>query len=293
MKKSVILTVIIIMLILFSLTGCTVQTNNDQNYKIVTSFYPIYIMTLNITDGAQNVEVINMTDQNTGCIHDYTLSTNDMKKIEKADIFIENGLGLENFIGKIKEIYSDINILNSSKNVSNILKDEDETNPHIWTSIDNYISQVEYIGKVLIQNNPQNAKIYEENTKTYISKLNKLNEEYINELKELRGKKALCLNEAIEYIAKDLNIEVISIHTDHDESTISAESLKNIISKMKEENINIILIGKDDNKKNAELIAKETDSVIYNINTSLRGENGKDSYINDVKENIGVLKNIK
>ena len=166
-------------------------------------------------------------------------------------------------------------------------------NSHIWASIENYISQIEYISKALIHNNPQNAKIYEENTKEYILKLNELNEEYKKELKILSGKKALCLNEAIEYIAKDLNMEVISIHTDHDESTISAESLKSIISKMKNENIKIILIGKDDNKKNAELIANETDSVIYDINTSLNGENDKDSYINDLKENIDILKTIK
>lgn len=295
MKKNIVLVLfgLIVIFMLLVLSGCTVQKSDNQNYKIVTSFYPIYIMTLNITDGAQNVELINMTDQNTGCIHDYVLSTNDMKKIEKADLFIENGLGLENFTEKIKEIYSDINILNSSKNVSNIINDEDETNPHIWTSIENYISQIEYISKALIHNNPQNAKIYEENTKEYILKLNELNEEYKKELKILSGKKALCLNEAIEYIAKDLNMEVISIHTDHDESTISAESLKSIISKMKNENIKIILIGKDDNKKNAELIANETDSVIYDINTSLNGENDKDSYINDLKENIDILKTIK
>lgn len=295
MKKNIVLVLfgLIVIFMLLVLSGCTVQKSDNQNYKIVTSFYPIYIMTLNITDGAQNVELINMTDQNTGCIHDYVLSTNDMKKIEKADLFIENGLGLENFTEKIKEIYSDINILNSSENVSNIINDEDETNPHIWTSIENYISQIEYISKALIHNNPQNAKIYEENTKEYILKLNELNEEYKKELKILSGKKALCLNEAIEYIAKDLNMEVISIHTDHDESTISAESLKSIISKMKNENIKIILIGKDDNKKNAELIANETDSVIYDINTSLNGENDKDSYINDLKENIDILKTIK
>ena len=86
MKKSItlVLSAVIIILMIFALSRFTVQNNENQSYKIVTSFYPIYIMTLNITDGAQNVELINMTEQNTGCIHDYTLSTNDMKKIDPA-----------------------------------------------------------------------------------------------------------------------------------------------------------------------------------------------------------------
>ena len=41
----------------------------------------MYIIVRNITDGANNVQLVNMTEQNTGCIHDYTLTTNDMKKI--------------------------------------------------------------------------------------------------------------------------------------------------------------------------------------------------------------------
>ena len=32
-----------------------------------------------------------MAEVNGGCLHDYTLSTNDVKKFENADVFIENG----------------------------------------------------------------------------------------------------------------------------------------------------------------------------------------------------------
>ena len=77
------------------------EVKND-NFKIVTSFYPIYVMTANITQNVPDVELVNMTEANVGCLHDYTISTTDMKKIEKADIYIQNGLGLESFMDKIK-----------------------------------------------------------------------------------------------------------------------------------------------------------------------------------------------
>ena len=54
----------------------------DDNLKIVTSFYPIYIMTANITRDIPDVELLNMSEANVGCLHDYTISTTDMKKIE-------------------------------------------------------------------------------------------------------------------------------------------------------------------------------------------------------------------
>lgn len=66
MKKvtKLILIISFIIALLLILTGCTKENNNNENYKIVTSFYPIYIMTYNITDGAKNVELDNMADIN-------------------------------------------------------------------------------------------------------------------------------------------------------------------------------------------------------------------------------------
>lgn len=66
MKKVTNLMIIIsfIVVLLLSLTGCTKEMGNNEDYKIVTSFYPIYIMAYNITDGTTNVELTNMADAN-------------------------------------------------------------------------------------------------------------------------------------------------------------------------------------------------------------------------------------
>ena len=67
MKKTTKLLLIatFIVILLVALTGCTKENNSNENYKIVTSFYPVYIMTCNITDEANNVELANMADANT------------------------------------------------------------------------------------------------------------------------------------------------------------------------------------------------------------------------------------
>jgi len=240
--RRVIAILIILVISLFMLVGCTATQTQKENYKIVTSFYPIYIMAKNITEGAQNIELVNMAEQNVGCIHDYTITTNDMKKIENADIFVQNGLGLEIFMDKILSIYPNLKILNSSEDITNLIK-EDEINPHIWTSIDNYIMQVEKISQVLIQENAENREIYVKNTEEYIKSLEKLKEMYNAELKGLSGERAVCLNEALEYLAKDINLKVTSLHTDHDEGSVSAENLRMLIDEMKNEDIKDILSG--------------------------------------------------
>ena len=291
MRKYIkkILTIIIIFLTVIAISGCERIEEDEEKVKIVTSFYPIYIMTANIVDGVQNVELSNMTDENVGCLHNYTLQPSDLKKIEKANIFIENALGIENFNDKLLNSNSKLEVINSSSNI-NGLADENELNGHTWTSLSNYIVQIEEITKKLKEKDPKNMDKYQKNLENYKEKIIDLKKKYDVQLSNIEGKKAVVLNEAFAYLLNDLKIDTIEIHTDHEESTISAEKLKETIKEMKEKNINIIIIDKNDDEKNAETIKKETGANIYKLNSCLNGNLEKDSYINAMNENLEIFK---
>ncbi len=291
MNKKIFIIILIILLAL-SLAIWTSANKKDkvenENLKIVTSFYPIYVITANLTQNIEGIELVNMTDVNVGCLHDYTISTSDMKKIENADIYIQNGLGLESFMQKIVTAYPNLKVIDSSINILNKIE-ENETNPHIWTSIENYIKQVETICQKLCEYDAKNAVVYNENCTKYIQKINEQKQKYEAVLKNLNGKKAICLNEGLEYLLKELKMDVTSVETNHEESTMSAEMLKNLITKMKNENIQIIVVDKDDNIKNAETLANETGAKIYKLDSGLTGELSVDAYINILEVNFLVL----
>ena len=299
MNKGKIVKIVIIVLCIILIIGFIVwkkieRNNNDvssSKTRIVTSFYPMYVIALNLTEGAEGIELSNMADVNVGCLHDYTLTTEDMKKVENADIFISNGLGMENFISKILESNSDMKVIDSSNNLENVISNGIEENAHIWTSIDNYILQVQNIAEELKTADAKNAEIYTQNAQKYVDELNKLNEEYKSKLAKSNGEKAICLNEAFEYMGQELGMEMITIKTDHEESAISAGMLKSVINKVKEDDIKIIIIDKNDSKTNAETIANETGAKILELNSGLTGELNKDAYINQMRENMSILEN--
>ena len=299
MNKGKIVKIVIIVLCIILIIGFIVWKNIERNNndvsssktRIVTSFYPMYVIALNLTEGAEGIELSNMADVNVGCLHDYTLTTEDMKKVENADIFISNGLGMENFISKILESNSDMKVIDSSNNLENVISNGIEENAHIWTSIDNYILQVQNIAEELKTADAKNAEVYTQNAQKYVDELSKLNEEYKSKLAKLNGEKAICLNEAFEYMGQELGMEMITIKTDHEESAISAGMLKSVINKVKEDDIKIIIIDKNDSKTNAETIANETGAKILELNSDLTGELNKDAYINQMRENMNILEN--
>jgi len=291
-KYAILIALAIIIVLVVTLTNRNKTTTEQDNgkFKIVTSFYPMYVIALNITDGANNIELTNMADMNTGCIHDYTLLASDMKKIEKADVLIQNGLGLENFISKILNNQKDLAIIDASENISDFIQEESGINPHIWTSITNYIKQVGNISKGLMEKNQENAEIYQRNTENYIETLTNLRKIYEVELNYLKGKAAVCLNESFEYLGKELELNLKSIHTSHEESALSAKELKDVIDWMKENKATMIIVDRNDDLKNAQTLAEQTGAKIYKLDSALTGSSSKDAYVSSIKENMEVLK---
>lgn len=63
----------------------------------------MYIAAENIVGDAEGVTLTNLSEPQTGCMHDYQLTPEDMKLLSRADVFIVNGGGIENFVqsGKV------------------------------------------------------------------------------------------------------------------------------------------------------------------------------------------------
>lgn len=138
--------------------------------RIMTSFYPIYMIGLNITEGIDEIELKNLTDLNTGCLHDYQLTTEDMRNISESDLLIINGGGMEGFLSDVMENYPELNIIDSSFGISMLHNgesaeehekhqsegestdrelteehDHGEWNAHVWLDPALYIKQIENV----------------------------------------------------------------------------------------------------------------------------------------------------
>ena len=284
--RKVIFTSIIMIFLLLVLTGCGSQKEENSSFSVVTSFYPMYIIAINLCDGI-DVNVENMTDTAVGCLHDYTLQTKDLRKVENADMFIINGLGVENFIDKITENRENLYISDTSKADLYLIQDEDETNGHVWNNTENYIKQIEIVKEDLVKNNPENKDKYEKNAEEYTNKIKELeNNRFISQERKF----VVSCNEALAYILDEANLEVIPVYTDHEESTLSGNMLSDIINEVKNKNINAIFIDKNDDRTNAELIAKETNAQIYVLDSGLSGELDKNAYIDTMNKNYDVLR---
>jgi zinc transport system substrate-binding protein len=92
--------------------------NQEDKIKILATFYPVYMIGLNLADRIDDIEVNSLTNLNTGCLHDYQLTTEDMKRIASADILVVNGGGMESFLGDITANYPNLKIIDASQGIT-------------------------------------------------------------------------------------------------------------------------------------------------------------------------------
>ena len=264
-----------------------------KGIKIVTSFYPMYISTINIAKDIPGVTVINMTRPQTGCLHDYSLKTGDLKIIEDADIFIINGAGMESFINKVIQQQPDLKIVDASKGIK-LLKDEANgmNNPHIWVSVSGAIRQVGNIGEQLAMFDTRNATAYRRNTDVYTKKLKALREEMHKELDIVKDRNIITFHEAFPYFAQEFNLNIKAVIEHEPGSDPGPGELTNTINIINGFDVMTLFTEPQYSSKTAEVISRETGAKVYVLDPVVTGEadGDTDAYIKKMKTNMKTLK---
>lgn len=282
---------------LLASAGCAGTESRDVkaqkgNFEIVTSFYPVYIATINITKDIPGVSVSNMTESQTGCLHDYTFSTKDMKKLSGANAFVINGAGMESFMDKVINQYPNLKVINSSEGIT-LLKVEGSglDNPHIWVSVTGAIEQAENIGKQLSAIDTKHAAQYQKNTEAYVSKLEALKTKMHQKLDGLKNKNIVTFHEAFPYFAKEFNLNIKAVIEHEPNTEPSAKELAQTVEIVKSSGVKALFAEPQYSQKAAELIARETGAKVYLLDPVVTGEaNGDtDAYIKAMEANLATL----
>lgn len=285
--RFVALLLLAVALLCFCFTGFYVENKKEEeeNLFVVTSFYPVYIAAENIAGHVEHVHLQNLSEPQTGCMHDYQLTPEDMKLLSQADVFIINGGGIENFLSKVAEEYPNLRIVDASAGIELL-----EDNSHVWMSIPCYKKQVENIASALEEIDEENKEHYEEHKEEYLLALSKL-EKQQQEIKEkVSGEKIISFHEAYEYVAKDYGF-IIDYTMDLDEERqVSSGEVADVVKAVKENQISILFAEELYGSSLAETVKKETGINVYYLDTLVRGDYSANSYLEGMYHNIQIIK---
>lgn len=293
MKNKYVFVTVMLAVLLFLGVGLTeiyvnhTEEKEDGQYTVVTSFYPMYIAALNVVGENDHIRLENLSEPQTGCLHDYQLTPADMQLLSTADAFIINGGGIESFLGEVAEQYPDLTIINASEQVDLI-----EDNAHAWMNIEDYMTQVKTIEAELSAEDPADAEQFSENAEAYLAKLSSLKEQ-ADAVKPLtEGKNIVIFHEAYEYVAEEFGMQVSYVMDLDEERQVSAGEVADVVRAVTDGGVRVILAEELYGKDMGDTVESETDAKICYLDTLVRGDYDADSYLNAMQQNITLLKEV-
>ena len=312
MKKKYLYTVIMLFAILVAgmgLTGWyvsqTQEQTDGQELTVVTSFYPMYIAAENVIGDADGVRLENLSEPQTGCLHDFQLTPEDMKLLSTADVFIINGGGIESFMKEVAEAYPNLKIIEACENTSLLSEEEKDThhheeeteeehahgdvNAHAWMSVSAYETQVQTIADGLSEADPERSSAYQNGAKAYLVKLDGLKKRQEKLKQKISGQSVILFHEAYAYVAEDYGLQVNYLLDLDEERQVSAGEVSDVLSAVRKGHVKYILAEELYGKSMGDTIRKESDAKVLYLDPLNRGTYEKDSYINGMKKNMEIL----
>lgn len=313
----VIIAMIGAMIISFANRKTTTQKlGGEDKLQIVTTIYPVYMIGLNIASGVDNIEVKSLTKLNTGCLHDYQLTTEDMKIIASADILVINGGGMEGFLGDVKINYPELTIIDASEGITMLpytsggfeleTDESDEEhgkyNAHVWLNPKLYVAQIENvrdgIKDFIKENNSDDTLLTAINTnaQTYIDKVKVLDSEIeasISDFSVLANQidtnQVVIFHDSFAYLADRIGLNVaFAVPLDSD-TALSAADIAKIIDEVNTGSIKYLFTEQQFSDSIAKQIEAETEAKMYIIDSAVTGDGSPDSYLNSMRNNLHVL----
>jgi zinc transport system substrate-binding protein len=319
MKKKLIMLIGImaIMVLVVFATAYYINRDNKETYNnkeevisVVTSFYPTYVLTINLTDGISDIKVDSMTDFSAGCLHDYQLTTDDMKLLSNADVFIVNGGGMEEYIEDVIDSYPHLNIIDLSKGITMLESEVHHggDNPHVWLDPHLYMIQIENAREGLVSYIQERENAGEDynnvnerlnsNTDAYLEDVAVLADDInmlLDTVKDMVqnkniSNKVVVFHDSFAYLSNKAGLEVAyTIEIDED-TPLSASDVAEVVDIIKQENIPYLFTEEQYDDTISDRIRDETDARVYVIDSAVTGDVDKDSYLKAMRRNIETLR---
>lgn len=292
--------------------GSEKKVNKDETFLLVTSFYPMYVLAENVTAGVEGIEVTNLNKNQTGCLHDYVVSPQDMRRLDEADAFLINGAGMELFLEKIVKNSPKLPVIEASHGIPLLEGEEQDheeeeqesghdghgheehshaANGHVWMDVERYRVQLAAVTEELRDLMPKQADAISQAAAAYDNKLQVL-AEGVKDLKEhTEGIHVVIFHEAFAYLAESLGMDVLMAFSLDENSEPSPGEITEAIEEINYHGTALILIEKE-YASHANSILADADAKVVYINPLTTGDGAADSYLSGMWENLNAIRQV-
>ena len=282
----------LLLLPLLLLCGCSREPSAD----IAATTLPVYDFTSALCQGTP-LTVTRLVPEEVSCLHNYSLNVRQVQAAEAADVIVQSGAGLEEFLHDVLENKS---VIDASEGIDLLCAEEDEghhghhaheghsheEDPHIWLSPENAALMAENICRGLCQHYPQYQGVFQGNLPGLLEQLASLQAYGEQELADLSCREMIPFHDGFSYFARSFGLTIVEAVEEESGSEASAKELIHLIELVREHGLPAIFVEKNGSGSAASILSRETGAKVYTLDMAMSGS----SYFDAMYHNIDTIK---
>lgn len=295
-KKFIIISIFLLFLIFIQ--ACNLAPKNNDKITVVTTIFPLYDFTKQITQDKMDVIMILPPGVD---VHSFEPKPRSIFEIRRADLFIYTGDFLEVWANKIITVLDKEKVVNSSKGIDFLEDNHDhdhshKIDPHIWVDPLNVLIMIDNILEAINKIDPENQSFYETNAENYKQKIKALDAAYTDLFSKTKYKTIIYAGHFVfGYLAKRYDINYITPYKGFSADTLpTPKNIQSLINLINTSGQKTIFYEELINPKVAKVIAEETNVKMLPLNGagSVSQENWEKqiTYLDIMYQNIENLK---
>lgn len=229
--------------------------------RVVTTFTIIADMAQNVAGDKVTIESITKPGAE---IHGYEPTPGDIVKAQRADLVLWNGLNLERWFEKFFRNLRNVPSAVLTEGIEPISIEEGpytgKPNPHAWMSLSNAKIYVENIRKALTKIDPANEATFTANAAAYTAKFSAIEEEVRSQLAKIpEGQRWLVTSEgAFPYLARNFQMKELFLWAVNADQQGTPQQVQKVIDGVRANKIPVVFSESTVSDKPARQVAKET-----------------------------------
>lgn len=275
---------------------------------IATTILPVHCLAANVA--GDHAEVISLM-AGTADAHDFQLTPRERRLLDRANLVVANGLGLEPWLSRVvagPKKDSRVVMLSAGLEAEIIHSHHSETesghshssghhdhssegiNPHVWLDPHLYRRMVTNFLAAIQTVDPSNASAYASNATVYLARLERLDLELQSGLAPLTNSPIVTYHDAFPYLARRYGLRVVGVVEETPNVSPTPRHLSELRNVIEKERVKVLFTEPQHPDKLARRLAEDLKLRVLPLDTLETGEFTPSAYEDGMRKNLQSLR---
>lgn len=230
-----------------------------------------------------DISVSLIVSESVSCLHDYTLTVEQMRMVQSADCVLLSGVGLEDFMADA--LSSAKRSVDCSEGIS-LRSLDGEDDPHIWLSPENAKQMAQNAADGLISLYPQWEETINKNLTALEGRFAELQDYGDSALEGLSCRELITFHDGFGYFAEAFGLDILASMEEESGSEASASALREICTLVEDHSLPAVFTEENGSDAAASIVSRETGCKVFSLTTAL----GDSDYFTAMTGDIDTVK---